>query len=477
MQQPTRPDAFENVYFIGVGGIGMSALARYFSALGKQVAGYDRTPTELTAALQREGIAVDFEDDVARIPAGFLGQPDRTLVVYTPAVPTDHAQLTYLRAQGLAVCKRAEVLGLLTHDQPTVAVAGTHGKTTTSSMVAHLLRAAGRNVTAFLGGISRNYDSNLLLGQPSAADHVMVVEADEYDRSFLQLQPTVAVITSAEADHLDIYGEESALQTAFAQFADRTQPRGHVLRRAGLGLPHPRADLTVAEYGDDSDHRLENVHVAGARFVVDMVMPGLALRAVPLRMPGLHNAENALAAAVVARHLGVPSELIREGLTSYAGVRRRCEVRCERPGAVLIDDYAHHPTEIAACLRAVRTLYPHQPLTVVFQPHLFSRTRDFAAGFAQSLSLADEVWLVPIYPAREAPLPGVNSALLAEKITCPVHLFDGLAAVVARVGQAPPPLLVVLGAGSIDQLPDRLQAQQCYTEKMASRTLPAHKSN
>ncbi len=477
MQQPLRPDAFANVYFIGIGGIGMSALARYFAALGKQVAGYDRTPTALTDALQREGIPVHFQDDVAQIPAAFLDPPGHTLVVYTPAVPAHHAQLTYLRAQGLAVRKRAEVLGMLTHDQPTVAVAGTHGKTTTSSMVAHLLRAAGRNITAFLGGISRNYDSNLLLGQPTAPDHVMVVEADEYDRSFLQLQPTVAVITSAEADHLDIYGEESELQMAFAQFADRTQPQGQVLRRAGLGLPGPRPDLMVFEYGDDSAHRLENVHVANARFVADMVMPGLTLQAVPLRMPGLHNAENALAAAVVAHHLGLTPDQLRAGLTSYAGVRRRFEVRSERPGAVLIDDYAHHPTEIAACLRAVRTLYPDERLTVVFQPHLFSRTRDFAAGFAQSLSLADEVWLVPIYPAREAPLPGVSSALLAEKITCPVRLFDGLSLVVAYAAQSPPPLLVVLGAGSIDQLPDQLQAQAIYAANEGHRSLAAHKSN
>jgi UDP-N-acetylmuramate--alanine ligase len=444
---------YKYVYFLGIGGIGMSAIARWFLVNGYAVAGYDKTPTALTDALTAEGADIHFTDDVSLIPAAFLTDPAQTLVVYTPAVPVRHAEFVWLTEAGFACQKRSQVLGGLAGRMTTVGVAGTHGKTTTSSMVAHILRHAGVNCAAFLGGITQNYGTNFLLNEPAENLHevVCVVEADEFDRSFLTLFPHLAIVTSTDADHLDIYGDRASLLDSFGQFVSQIDPAGVLFMKTGLEIAGQTSAQVRTFSLTEGDYYAASLHIADACFVFDLIHPGGTLADIRMTVPGYHNVENAIAASAVALELGVLPMAIRLALNDYRGVKRRFEYVLKTPGAILIDDYAHHPTEVRAFLSSVRALYPDRELTVVFQPHLFSRTRDFAAGFAESLSLADRVILLDIYPARELPMAGVTSDIVFKDITTHKQkatketLFDLLRA-------DPASLLVTVGAGDIDTL-------------------------
>lgn len=445
---------FKYIYFLGIGGIGMSALARWFGVNGYVVAGYDKTPTALTNALEAEGMTIHFTEDVAQIPAAFRENPAQTLVIYTPAVPATHAEYIYLTEQGFVLQKRSQVLGLLAGQMKTVAVAGTHGKTTTSSMVAHILRDAGVNCAAFLGGITNNYGTNFLLNEPAddLRSVVCVVEADEFDRSFLTLFPQLAVVTSTDADHLDIYGAHDAVLESFGLFVSQINSEGVLFMKKGLSLAG-RTKAKIREYSlQEGDFHSRQLRIEEATFVFDLVYENSVICDIKLTVPGFHNVENAVVAGAVALELGVSPEAIKSALTSYRGVRRRFEYILKTDRVVLIDDYAHHPAEVMAFLSSVKALYPDRELMAIFQPHLFSRTRDFADGFAQSLSLADHVLLLDIYPAREAPMEGVTSDLIFQNIQSKTKQQCTLAAVVDVVRNRRPSLLVTIGAGDIDKL-------------------------
>ena len=455
---------FPYIFFLGIGGIGMSALARWFKANGHSVSGYDKTGTPLTQALQAEEIDVHYADAVENIPAEIKENPAQTLVVLTPAIPADSREWAWLRAQGYDIRKRSQVLGVLTQGRPTIAVAGTHGKTTTSSMVAHLLHHAGLDAGAFLGGISVNLGSNLLL--PKSPQSPVVVEADEYDRSFLTLHPNVAIVTSTDADHLDIYGNKEALVASFCQFVAQLKPGGTLLlnhtadARVAAAAP---AGTRVLRYGLTAEQGpelfAENITPEGHKFHFDFHGPQSIVKGLELAVPGFHNVENMLAAAAVAQLYGVGEEALREAVAAYRGVKRRFEFIVTNPDKVYVDDYAHHPREIEAFLRSLRALYPAKQLRVIFQPHLFSRTRDFAEGFSQSLSLADEVVLLDIYPARELPLPGVTSAMLLDNITAPLKSIQTKEEVLKNAqNDADFAVLATVGAGDIDTLVPKLKA-------------------
>ncbi|RFP65855.1 UDP-N-acetylmuramate--L-alanine ligase [Hymenobacter lapidiphilus] len=491
-----------NVFFLGIGGIGMSALARWFRANGHVVSGYDKTRTPLTDALTAEGITIHYDDAVESIPVAVRENPADTLVVLTPAIPKDHREWAWLREWGYDIRKRSQVLGVLTAGRPTIAVAGTHGKTTTSSMVAHLLHHAGVPCAAFLGGISVNLGSNLLLPESiknlsvesdnqaaetsneTATENIpVVVEADEYDRSFLTLFPTVAIVTSTDADHLDIYGDAETLLESFRQFVGQIQPGGTLIINhtadASVAAAAP-AGVRVLRYGLSPEQGPElyatNITAEGHLFRFDMHGPtGPAtlnepertkltakIEGLELAVPGFHNVENMLAAACVARLYGLSDEQLRAAVAAYRGVKRRFEFIVtagtpEQP-KVYVDDYAHHPREIEAFLQSLRALYPGRRLRVVFQPHLYSRTRDFAPGFAESLSLADEVVLLDIYPAREQPLPGVTSELILSQITAPVKSLQTKAEILQNAETNPNfDVLATVGAGDIDQLVPQLK--------------------
>ena len=429
----------ERVYFVGAGGIGMSALARYFARLGKAVAGYDKTPTPLTGALQAEGASLHFEDAVEAIPPAFR-TPEGTLVVYTPAIPGSHAELNYFRKAGFEVRKRAEVLGIVSRHSRCLAVAGTHGKTTTSCILAHLLREAGLEITAFLGGVSEDFGSNFLM----EGTEITVVEADEFDRSFLWLSPEVACITSMDADHLDIYGSGEALQEAFLEFAGRLRPGGTLLVRNGL----PVAGL---RYGieDDSEYCIRNLRTGSGGYLFDIETPGQTFREVRFSKPGRHNLLNALAAFSMALQVAPPSEELLGAMASFRGVERRFSYRLRSEDLTYIDDYAHHPAEIDAVYQAVREMHPGREVLAVFQPHLFSRTRDFGQEFARSLSRFDEVWLLDIYPAREQPISGIDSHWLLSLIDNPRKRWVPKGELVGEIIKAKPRVLVTMGAGDI----------------------------
>jgi UDP-N-acetylmuramate--alanine ligase len=441
------------IYFIGIGGIGMSALARWFSANGYQVAGYDLTPSSLTAALMEEGMPVHYEDKVDLIPSDILQTPTQTLVVYTPAVPAKHVELNYFQANGFEVLKRSQVLGLLTRDLFTIAIAGTHGKTTTSAMIAHLLTQAGKNVTAFLGGITQNYGSNLLVNQGSLDGTLVVAEADEYDRSFLTLHPDIAIITSTDADHLDIYGSHEQVLEAFYLFIQKIKPGGTLLMRTRLPLK-PEGTFKVKTYSRQEEGMVhaQNVRMEEGRFVFDVVSQDLTIPDIQLGVPGYHNVENATAAAGVGLELGLSAGQIREGLASFRGVKRRFEFIHIGKYFVQLDDYAHHPAEIEAFLTSLKALYPQRKVTAIFQPHLYTRTRDFAPDFARSLSLADEVLLLDIYPARELPIPGVSSDLIFKSLTSKEKQWVNKKDLLSMLKTHPLQVVVTIGAGDIDRL-------------------------
>jgi UDP-N-acetylmuramate--alanine ligase len=442
---------YNNIYFLGIGGIGMSALARWFNRKGLAVSGYDRTSTTLTKELEQEGIAIHYEDAVENIPGEVSSEKDKTLVVFTPAVPKDHKEYNHLKDNGYTIMKRSEVLGLITKDYKTIAVAGTHGKTTTSSMVAHILKVAGKNMVGFLGGITTNYNSNLVMHGDVNANTIAVVEADEFDRSFLRLFPHVAIVTSADADHLDIYGDHEALVQSFKDFIKQ-------INKDGLLIIHESVDelLTGDTHVKKSTYSMSrgqffasSITAKGGFFEFDL--QGLSkVEHIKLGVPGFHNIENAIAASMAASAFKIPSYVIREALESFTGVKRRFEYIIKGRRVVYVDDYAHHPTEIEAFLKSMKSLYPGRKLTVIFQPHLFTRTRDFAAGFSKSLSLADELFLMDIYPARELPIPGVDSDMLLAGITSRVKIRCRKDDLMSKLESVDADVIVTIGAGDID---------------------------
>ena len=443
----------KKVYFVGIGGIGMSALARYFHGRGVAVHGYDKTETQLTKKLVEEGMHIHYEEAVEKIPEGI------DLVILTPAVPASHRELVYFREHGFPIKKRAEVLGIISRGMKAVAVAGTHGKTTTSSILTYLLRSGGIDCTAFLGGIALNFGSNFVEGH---SDWV-VVEADEYDRSFLHLSPNIAIILSMDADHLDIYGDrENLLETGFRAFARKVEQGGSLYVqyqwRELLGeMPN------LHSFGlEGGAYRSENVRVEDGMFTFDYRSPSHNFKGLQFALPGRHNVENATAAITVATQLGVGEDAIRQALRSFRGIRRRFELLYRDGQSAYIDDYAHHPSELEAAIRAARQLFPDKRITGVFQPHLFSRTRDFADGFAAALDELDDILLMDIYPARELPIEGVDAQLLFDKMKNPSRRLVSKASLMAEIGQNRPEILLTLGAGDIDTFREPIKV---YFEK------------
>ena len=435
------------VYFLGIGGIGMSAIARWFLQNGYLVAGYDKTESNLTRQLAEEGMLIHYIDSIDLIPNEFLQNEEESLFIYTPAIPENHLEKNFLLTRGIKLWKRSEILGWITQQIPTLAVAGTHGKTTTSSLLTHILIQADVNVTAFLGGITQNYGTNFIANK-AKENIICVVEADEYDRSFLTLHPIAAAVTSTDADHLDIYGAAEQVLESFQLFVNQIKKEGFFIQKDGLSLT---SEHQKHYFGLSSgDFKAENLRIENHRMVFDMAYPGGLIPRIEMRIPGFHNIENALAAAALAMYVGVSPENIKKGINSFKGVKRRFEYHIETDDHVLIDDYAHHPTEITAALTSIKALYPNEKLVALFQPHLFSRTRDFLDDFAKSLELADEIYLLDIYPARELPIPGINSALLLSKIQSTHKQLVSKSEFIEKMKVEKPRLLVTLGAGDID---------------------------
>lgn len=436
---------YRNVYFIGIGGIGMSAIARFCKFKGCSVSGYDRTPSELTRRLEAEGIGVHYDDDCSRIPE----DRENTLVVYTPAVPDEFGELAYAREKGYKVIKRSRMLGELTRGESCLAVAGTHGKTTTSTMIAHILTEGGNGCSAFLGGISKNYGTNMLVSDTP----VVVAEADEFDRSFLQLHPSTAVITSMDADHLDIYGDLEHVQQAFREFASQVSET-LILK---YGLPVASSDVQAKIFTYHFDNPSADFHSANLRlgddghYTYDLVYPGGTLSDIRVGAIGWVNVENSIAAAAVCLCRGMDAQKVRHALSSFEGVRRRLDVQVNRPGLCYIDDYAHHPAELRSAISSVRQVFPGRKITGVFQPHLYTRTRDFASGFAEALSMLDRLILLDIYPAREEPIEGVSSELIFKDVSCPEKLLVHKSGLMDLLSREELDVLITLGAGDIDR--------------------------
>lgn len=450
----------KKVYFAGAGGIGMAALERYFLSKGYRVAGYDRTPSDLTRQLEKEGVTITYDDCVDAIPVDFKEAPEDVLVVYTPALPHDHPQLQYFRSRGYEVAKRAVVLGKITRASKGICFAGTHGKTTTSSIAAHILNSCPIGCNAFLGGILRNYNSNLLL---SAHSPYSVIEADEYDRSFHHLSPYIAVITATDPDHLDIYGTEEAYIESFAHFTELIHPDGFLVVHEGLKLvPRPQKGVKVYTYNKESgDFHAENIRRKDGSITFDFVAPdGGRINDISLGVPVEINIENAVA-ALAACYLtsDMVPDAARDAVASFLGPKRRFEFWLKTPRRAIIDDYAHHPDEIKASIKSVKALYPDRKITVAFQPHLYSRTRDFAPQFAEALSLADEVILLDIYPAREEPIPGVTSEIIFDRITSPAKTLIRKEDLIKTIKNSNFEILLTVGAGDIcNYLPDLVEA-------------------
>ncbi|MFZ7118944.1 MAG: UDP-N-acetylmuramate--L-alanine ligase [Bacteroidota bacterium] len=468
---------FENithVYFIGIGGIGMSALARYFKAIGKQVAGYDKTQTALTEELKGENIDVHFNDDVQAIPLAFMeaNRKSNILVVYTPAIPKDHSELNFFSQQEFTVVKRSQVLGVITSMHKTLALAGTHGKTTTSSILAHILKTANINVAAFLGGIARNYNSNIIL-PVSEHEVINVVEADEFDRSFLTLFPFAAAITSMDADHLDIYGSGEELKKTYQQFASQVDEKGLLVLRNGLQLQPVKALTKFYAADSQADYFADKISIRNHRYCFNFHSPDGIIEDLSLGLPGRHNVENAVAAIALAMKVGVKEESVRMALQSYKGVKRRFDIRFSDANCTFIDDYAHHPEELRAAIMSAHELFEGKKITGIFQPHLFSRTRDFADEFAASLALLDEIILLDIYPARELPLEGITSSWLMNKIKNANKIFLNKTDVLDYINKREPEVLITLGAGDIDTLVTPIQ--QLLEKKYSVHEFKNHK--
>ncbi|MEO6150122.1 MAG: UDP-N-acetylmuramate--L-alanine ligase [Mucilaginibacter sp.] len=434
----------ERVYLVGIGGIGMSGLARYFHKLGCVVCGYDKTPTDLTNDLHNEGIRIIFDDTEGCIPMNFHRPDESTLIIYTPAIPKDSKIVNFFTRKGFTLYKRSQVLGLISQAMYTVAVAGTHGKTTTSCLIAHILKDSGIDCSAFLGGISSNYQTNVLFGK----NNIVVVEADEYDRSFLTLHPDIAVITSMDADHLDIYGDHSHLTESFSLFASQIKPGGVLIRKAGLPLT---TGNTYAVNGD-AQSVAKNVRIEEGDYYFDFSNGDVNISNILMGIAGLHNVENAVAAIEVCLRLGVSADAIKSALASFTGVKRRFEYIVKTAEHIYIDDYAHHPEELRAAISSVKNLYPGKKLTTIFQPHLFTRTRDFADGFAEVLDMSDELLMLDIYPARELPIEGVDAELILSKMKMWNKRKCGKQEAIDIVESEKPELLLTVGAGDIDQL-------------------------
>lgn len=434
------------VYFIGIGGIGMSAIARYYKHKGYRVSGYDRTPSELTHALEKEGIEVHYEDRPELVPA----DKEQTLVVYTPAIPSDMKELVKVQSEGYRVVKRSKILGELTAGQRTLAIAGTHGKTTTSTLLAHILETSPEGCSAFLGGISNNYGTNFLLN----SNDIVVVEADEFDRSFLQLHPQIAAITAMDADHLDIYGDLEHVQQAYREFAGQVSD----CLVAKYGLPLDPSDFkahiyTYSTTDSRADFHAENLRLSSdGHYTFDLVHPDGVLRDIYVGTLGILNVENGIAAAAVALLHGTSEEAVREAIGTFKGVKRRMEEHVNEPGLTYIDDYAHHPAELAASIRSIKEIFPGRNVCAVFQPHLFTRTRDFAKEFAEALSLADEAVLLDIYPARELPIEGITSEIIYKDVTCSEKWLLHYEDLLDWVKTHETDVLVTFGAGNIDRL-------------------------
>tara|TARA_B110000046_G_scaffold184741_1_gene224063 strand:- start:5913 stop:7265 length:1353 start_codon:yes stop_codon:yes gene_type:complete len=434
-----------NIYFVGIGGIGMSAIARYFAVNGKRVAGYDKAPSEITSGLEELGVKIHFEDRLKNIPISFLDK-NKTLVVYTPAVSKNHTELNYFLDNNFTVLKRAEILGKITENTFCLAVSGTHGKTTTSAILGHIMFQ--EKATSFLGGIAENYNSNLILGE----DKVSVVEADEFDRSFLQLSPNIACVTSMDADHLDIYGEAAALEESFVAFTNKVSDTLIVAK----GLPLEGLTYAVNE---DADYKALNVKIESGKYVFDVQTPSGIIKNIEFHLPGNHNVMNALAALAMADVFGISLESIKLSLSTFKGVKRRFSYKIRTDDLVLIDDYAHHPTEINAVENSIREMYPNEKVLVVFQPHLFSRTRDFIDDFAIALSKFDEILLLDIYPARETPITGVDSQWLFNKIENKHKKLTQKNNLVKDIKNSSAKVVVMLGAGDIGVMIDQVTNQ------------------
>lgn len=441
----------ENYYFLGIGGIGMSAIARYFKAKGYNVAGYDRTPSVLTHELEAEGIDVNYSDEIEAIPVDYRDNRN-TFVVFTPAIPKDNAQYNFFLSNDFVMQKRAQVLGDITRRERGLCVAGTHGKTTTSTMIAHILKQSHVDCNAFLGGISKNYTSNLLLSDKS--DYV-VIEADEFDRSFHHLSPYMAVITATDADHLDIYGNYEAYVESFNHFTSLVQPGGVLIVKKGIVID-PRLAENVILYSysatEKADFYAENIRIGGGKLLFDFVTPTTKICDIDLGVPVLVNVENAVAAMAVALLAGATDSELKSGIASFAGIRRRFEIHYKSDKFTLIDDYAHHPMEIEASLKSINALYDDRKIVVAFQPHLFTRTRDFYADFAKALSHASQVVLVEIYPAREMPIEGVSSKIIFDEITSPLKRLTTKKDLISTLDEIDFQVLLVVGAGDIDTL-------------------------
>lgn len=448
----------KNIFFLGVGGIGMSALARYFKHSGKEVGGYDKTPSSITESLQKEGIAVSF-DDAAETLQKILpdGHPGNTTVVYTPAIPLDSILYQHIVERGYPMMKRARALGQVTADTVNLSIAGTHGKTTTSCLLAHLLQVGGIPHVSILGGISSNFGSNYSNTLSADALRISVTEADEFDRSFLQLSPMTAAITSLDADHLDIYGDESQIKKSFFDFARKVKVDGRLYVQADLQDQFAQEGIRVSTYGIEHGQTMAaHLHIHEKDYVFDLYHNNEVYRNLRLGIPGRHNVENAVVASAMALDYGVAEDALRTGLQRFTGVKRRFEYILRKP-AVFIDDYAHHPTELRAIIGSVRALYPNHQITGIFQPHLYTRTRDFAEGFSQSLSELDRLILLDIYPARELPIPGVTSSMLLKGLDPSRCILMGKEEAIEAIAKERPELLLTLGAGDIDRLVPRLK--------------------
>jgi len=434
-----------NIYFVGIGGIGMSAIANYFKSNGKNVAGYDKVSTEITKSLEEIGISVHFEDSIDLIPKEFRNK-ENTLIIYTPAIPKNHAELNYFLENKFNVLKRSEILGEITKNSFCLAVAGTHGKTTTSTILGHIFKEADLNATSFLGGISENYNSNLILG----GNEISIVEADEFDRSFLKLAPNIACITSMDADHLDIYGDHSELQKSFKEFANKVS--NTLIIRKGLPIKGKTYGLN-----ENADFDAKNLRIEEGTYIFDVQTPTEIIQNIKINLPGKHNVLNAVAALAMANSYGVSLQVIARALLSFKGIKRRFSYKIKADNLVLIDDYAHHPTEINAIVDSVKEMYPSKKVLGIFQPHLFSRTRDFIDDFATSLSRFDELILLDIYPARELPIEGVTSGWLLRKISLEKKQISSKQNLIPAILKSDAQIIVMIGAGDIGELVDKVK--------------------
>ncbi|MCE4563272.1 UDP-N-acetylmuramate--L-alanine ligase [Maribellus sp. CM-23] len=445
-------EKIKNVYFLGIGGIGMSALARYFKYTGKNVAGYDRTQTALTDTLQEEGIDVHFEDDIRNIPSKW--NPAETIAVYTPALPDEHKELNWFKSQPIGLFKRAKVLGLIANEKSAIAVAGTHGKTTTSTMVANILNKTPEGCGAFLGGISKNFGSNLVL--PKEESPWIVAEADEFDRSFLHLQPLLALVTSVDADHLDIYGDKARIVESFEKFISQIREEGKLVIKKGVELDTSKTKAQVFTYSlkDDTDFAALNLKLdeISGTYGFDLKTPDGIIANCKMEYPGLVNVENAIGAASLAWLAGVGANELKAGIQDYHGVARRFDVRFRSEKKIYIDDYAHHPEELKAFISSVKALYPGKKVTGIFQPHLYSRTRDFAAEFATSLDLLDHAVLLPLYPAREEPIKGVSSEIIFDKMALEAKQLVEKTELEGLLRNDQNEIILTMGAGDIDRM-------------------------